>query len=170
MEFSTAWRKAKPIIEAVQAGGVLLAGIGLIFTAVQLHDNRTAESAVVGLQFEDKFNKSSAMRIVAAIEADPPKSILKEHGGLSDAAALDDFIGDYDTLYYMHKEKLINDEMVYNIFCSYIEDAYANAEIKAHLRDERTAANDPELDAGFDRMAAICNSWDKNGRGKRLSR
>ena len=171
MQLSTFWRRfAKPALAVLQAVGVFIAGIGLLLTALQLHDNRQVESASVGLQFDDRLTKPSAIAIIDAAESLPPVPILKEHGGQSTDDELEMMLGNYDTLYYLREERLINDQMTYDLFCFDLSGMYANAEVSAYLKQERQDAKDSAIYIGFDRMAATCAQWDKSGKGPRLSR
>lgn len=163
-------RFGKPWAEAIQAGGVLLVGVGLVLTANQIGDARKVESANVGLQFDDRLTSPVATEILDAAETVPPEKILKEHGGKSTDIQLEGVFGDYDTLYYLHKEHLINDELSYDIFCYDLEALHANTEALKYLAAERRLAHDATIYNGFDKLAVICSQWDASGRGRALAR
>jgi hypothetical protein len=170
MRPSDFWRHfAKPTLAALQAVGVFIAGVGVLLAAIQLHDNRQVESASLGLQFDDRLSNPSTIAIIDASESFPPLAILKEHGGHSTDDELESMLGIYDTLYYLHEDRLINDQMSYDLFCFDLKAVYGNPEVSTYLKQERREANDSSIYIGFDRVAAVCTQWDKSGRGSRLA-
>jgi hypothetical protein len=171
MTLGATWNRfGKPIVELVQAVGILLAGIGLILTAIQIQDARKVESAEIGLKFAKRLSTPSAIDIIDAAEAVPMQYILTDKGGKSSDDQLEAVLGDYDTLYYLRQEGLINERLSYNMFCFDLEHLYDDKEVTSYLADARRTTNDQSIYAGFDRLTAICKQWEKSGRGRALAR
>ena len=161
----------KVMLAALPVLSIIFAGSSLLFTALQFQANAKVEAARFALQFDDRLTRPEIVAIVDAVENIPPKKVLQEHGGLSTDDSLDDLIGNYDTLYYLHRDGLIDDQLAYDIFCGNIEDVYDNPEVLAYVRGYRSGAQaDRDAFIGFDRMAAKCKTWDASGRGHALAR
>ena len=171
MQTESVWtRFGKPTIDVIQTIGIVAGGIGLFYTAAQVHDSRQVQSATFGLQFDERLSKPNLLAIVDAVEDDHPQLILSEHGGASQDDDLEALLGDYDTLYSLWEEKLINNQMIYNLFCGDIVPISKNAEISKYLRDEREKDNDLTIYDGFDKMARQCDRWDETGVGETLAK
>jgi hypothetical protein len=167
-------RYAKPALEVVQALGVLIAAGGLIFTGLQVNDTRKAEAASVALQFDERLRKPQSVAIIDAVENIPPKNILKEHGGSSSEDDVYSLLGDYDTLYYLHEDGLIDDRTVYALFCGDLVNIRRNKEIGRYLQVDRALAAKSDAHPGdeligYEKMADKCDAWDKSGAGHRMA-
>jgi hypothetical protein len=164
---SAFWRMR--LIDVIQAAGVFLAVGGLVYTAIEVRNSRDATSAEIGLRFDDRFLQRDMVNIRDAVESNPPDPILKDHHGISTDDQLEQFLGYYDELYYLRKQGSINDLMMWDLFCSDIDDAYGDPEVTTYLREYRSGSPRSKADfMGFDHLAQICMSWDKNGYGKSL--
>ena len=159
-------RRVKPGLDLIQAIGVFLAGIGLILTAFQLGLQVKSESATLGFQFDDRLSKPVMIQIADAIESTPQLPILAPTGKVS-GDDLYDYLGNFDSIYYLHKEGLIDDQMIDDLFCADAELAFDDPEIKAFLNADRTPGNKDDY-IGFDKLAAYCVQLDHSGQTKVL--
>ena len=164
----TIWdRWITPSLSVIQAVGVLAAGIGLILTANQLRLSRLSESASIGIQFDDRLSQPDMLRISDAVESIPPAPILSPKGSTSEDQ-LDEFLGDYDTIYYLHEEGLINNQMLDDLFCVDPEDGIKDPEIIGYLQQDRAQPASALDYIGFDKLASICNALDNSPDAKAL--
>ncbi|MGC1304119.1 MAG: hypothetical protein WA840_17265 [Caulobacteraceae bacterium] len=158
-------------LAAVQSFGVLIAGIGLCLAALQFHDSRQVEAARFALQFDDRLTKPEIGAIIDAASDVPATKILTEHGGRSSDDSLDELLGDYDTLYYLYRDHLVNDQLMNDIFCADMMTVRDNAEVEAEIASERKGAGgDADVYNGFDKLAGRCKSWARSGWSHVLSR
>jgi hypothetical protein len=155
-------------LEATQAVGIVFAAIGLFYAAEQFRESSNATSAEIGLRFDDRFRQPEMIKIESAVESVPTEPILPEHHGLSSEDQLEQYIANYDALYYLYKQGLVNDLMMWDLFCSDLMDAYSDKEVRTYLTDYRSTPRSRDDYLGFDKLAAICISWNKNGRGNLL--
>ncbi|HSZ75508.1 MAG TPA: hypothetical protein VK779_11860 [Rhizomicrobium sp.] len=170
------WHKyIKPLLDIIQVVGVIIAACGLYYagrqlsdTATQLSQSSDLASAQIGLRFDDRLKKPDMVGIEDAVEAVPQLKILISHGGKYNEDQLEQFIGDYDTIYYLHKQGLINDPLAYDLFCTDIEDAFHDPEVSSYLKEDRVNQGSATDYVGFDKMAALCLGWDKSGKARFL--
>jgi hypothetical protein len=149
----------------------LLTAAALLFTGIQIRDSHREESARFALQFDDRMNKPELVAIIDAAYTDPAPKILISNGGKTTDDQLEELLGDYDTLYYLHQDDLVSDKLLYDVFCSDIEAVNGNAEVRQYIKDDRKgSANDADDYIGFDRLAATCSTWNRNGRGHALAK
>lgn len=149
--------------------GLLLTATGLFLNLAQTAHSHKMEAADITLRFDDRLSSPTSAAIVSAAEDEPAMPIMKTNGGKFDEVDLDNVLGDFDTLYYLRKEGLLNDELAYDVFCPDLEAVHDNREVGAYLKADRRAAGAQDDYIGFDKLNAICLRWDKTGRGHSMA-
>jgi hypothetical protein len=162
----TWWEIFERALKIIQTAGVLLASIGLFMTWHQLQLAQRSESASLGLQFDERINKGINLEISDAIQT--PSKLLEKNGGKFTERQLEDYLGQYDTLYYLYAQGLINEQMTYNLFAFDVALAHQNQEVQDYLQKVRTEAKDVTLYVGFDKLAQVIKSWNADGTAKQL--
>jgi hypothetical protein len=162
------WEMVERGLKVFETAGVLLVGIGLVMTSHQLELAQLSESASLGLQFDERINTGTNLEIKSAI--DTSSKLLKKNGGKFTEGQLEAYLGQYDTLYYLYVQRLINEQMTYNLFEYDVGLANQNQEIQDYLQKVRTESKDAALFVGFDKLAQIIKSWNTTGRAKQLAR
>jgi hypothetical protein len=158
----------KRFLDIGQLAGVFLTAAGLFYTATQIQDSSNLASAEIGLRFDDRFTQPAMLGIADAIEMSPQQPILIANNGTYSDDQLEEFLGDYDTLYYLHKQELINDPIMYDLFCTDVQYAYRDTEITQFLKRDRATPGTATDFIGFDKLASLCSSWEKSGKAKFL--
>jgi len=166
--FRGKWKYAERAINVAQVVAIFAAAGGLYYNARQIELSSNLASAEIGLRFDDRMYKANMIGIRDAISSTPPHPILVAHTGNFSEDDLDQFLGNFDTLYYIHKESLINDVILYDVFCGDLEDAFQDAEVTQYLKEQRKIPGNTSDDVGFDKLAQICLTWEKTGMGKHL--
>jgi hypothetical protein len=125
--FWWSWKFVERLLKLVQTAGVVLAGVSLFVASHQLKLARLSESAALGLQLDARINAGTNFEISTAIES--ASKLLKKNGGKFTEGQLDDYLGQYDTLYYLYGQGLINEQMIYNLFSYDLGLAHGNREV-----------------------------------------
>ncbi|WP_316190370.1 hypothetical protein [Bradyrhizobium sp. SZCCHNS2096] len=160
------WETFDRVLRVAQATGVGLAALGLLMTSHQLRLAQLSESATLGLQFDQRINTGVNFQINSAIESS--SHLLKTSGGKFTESQLEDYLGQYDTLYYLYRQDLINERMIYNLFAFDVALAHKNQEITGFLKKVRSDNRDLALFVGFDKLADLVESWSADSSAKKL--
>lgn len=160
------WETFDRLLRVVQAGGVAFAAVGLLMTSHQLRLAQLSESATLGLQFDQRINTGVNFEINSAIESS--SHLLKTSGGKFTESQIENYLGQYDTLYYLYRQDLINEQMIYNLFAFDVALAHKNQEIMGFLKRVRSGNRDPALFVGFDKLADLVESWSAGSSARRL--
>ncbi|MGH7023438.1 MAG: hypothetical protein ACREEB_07590 [Caulobacteraceae bacterium] len=169
MPSTTLWNRfGKPIVDASQAVGVLLAGIGLVLTAAQLRDSHKTESVSLALQFDDRLKSQDSLGMLAIANSHPALAMLTPEGGEYTFQRLAIVLSNYDTLYYLYRDGMIKDALAYNLFCADTEAMARNREVDAMVKYVRMVNKDDQIYSGFEAMATKCTQWDHDGSGRRF--
>ena len=162
--FWWSWEFVERLLRVIQTVGVAVAGFSLLLASHQLKLARLSESATLGLQFDTRINTGVNFEISGAIEDDA--KLLKKHDGKFTEAQLDDYLGQYDALYYLYAQGLVNEQMIFALFSYDIGLAYKNHEVQEYVREVQ--AKDASLFVGFNKLAQTIETWKSAGRVKRL--
>lgn len=166
------WEYTKRILDVIQTIAIVIGVLGIVIAAYQFYYSGLKESASIGMTFDDRLSQGTNLAIGNRIGDGTGTTTLlnTDHPqGPFTADQLAQYLGEYDTLWYLYQEGLINDQMVYNLFCADLESAYSNNSVQTFVVSEQTGGPMDKLNyIGFDEVAQLCVQWDSTGRGWKL--
>jgi hypothetical protein len=101
------------------------------------------------------FNETNTEIINTLYEGKP---ILKRHKGSFTLAQLDNFLGDFDTIYAAFEEDLLSEKQICISFSYYLYLANTTGEIKTYISTERSkqaVGSDQPFFSGFDHLFEV---------------
>lgn len=133
--------------------GIFIAAASLTLIAyVQLGALREQANADFLLKFNREFfGTETNQRLIVAIEE--KKSILKENGGDFTEYELDDYLGYYELMSRFEKKRLLDFDLIDEMFGHYISLAWRNEEINNYVKALRIETNDPRYYKPFEDLA-----------------
>lgn len=128
---------------AISSIAVLISVISIFLTVQIFKHQQTKDSADLVLRFDDVLDKPKYADLIDSLDTDDKNAkILQSDGGIFTDELVDDYLGQYETLAVLYRENLIDHEMANQVFSYDLEEAYQNAEIQKHIKEEDKFNND----------------------------
>jgi hypothetical protein len=138
-----------PFSEILHFTEVLAIVGATLFAGFQLRALRLQSSADFTLRLGQELNTHINQNLENDLDSDPATPILKRpnNRGKFTVVQLDAYLSEYETLDDLYRSGLITCRMMYNEFSYYLENAYKNKDVIAHVAEERK--QDPSIWQGF---------------------
>lgn len=146
------WRDALDIATfAVVLGGMIIALIQLRSANEQLSATAKGTSEQLTAQLNAELSNKTNTDIIATI--DQGKLVRQKNGGLFTDYELDNYLGIYEVMNGAYLSKQITHDDFCSIFSFYIDQAYADKEIKDYIAEIRNEYGQSGLFGGFMELA-----------------
>lgn len=138
--------------------GLPLVFLALILGYFQLKEGNRAARLTNYITLTDQFFNRKNTQIISAIENAKP--ILSENKGAFTDEDLDNYLGDFETIYTAFQEGLLSEKQLCVSFSYYLERTEGNVEIKDYIASSRKAQRKSASPyfVGFSRLVQVARS------------
>lgn len=127
--------------------------VGVVIAVLNFYHIKKIESARLIIEFDNHFiNNKKNFEIMDKID-ERKYPILKLNGGTILSGDLERYLGEFELMNNFYDNRLISEEMLYDSYSYYIEEAYKNKEIIDYIKQIRLAEKSPDLYLGFEQLA-----------------